>query len=184
MTTKNQIARTNKFYLEISKKILSEKEYDVLHRLLIDNQSMTAVAKEYKLSAARIRQIFANTYDKVKSIAETFQDIAYYKQKREELRTAYINERNDKPTSATPLLDKTALLSNRLLDSNFPFSKRLYNMFELLDVRTIGDLRAIPLNELKKYRGFKKQCKKELIAFIEFEDLENLFEGFYKWKTE
>lgn len=183
MQINRQIARANKFYLEISKRILTEKEYNIVHRLLIENQSINEVAQEYKLSSARISQIFNSTFDKVKSIADTFQDIDYYKQKLNELRSAYQNEKNTKNTFEASLLNNPELFSMKIMDSRFPFSKRLYNMLDLMDICTIGDLQAIPLKNLHCFRGFKKECKKELIAFIEFEYLENYFEGFYKWKN-
>ncbi|KPE52545.1 hypothetical protein CMU34_10930 [Elizabethkingia anophelis] len=182
MPINRQIARTNEFYLEISKRILTEKEYNILRRLLIDNQSINEVAQEYNLSTARIRQIFNSTFDKAKSIADTFQDIAYYKQKLYELRTAYLNEKNKKIASDTPLLSNPELLSMKIMDSHFPFSKRLYNMLEIMEVVTISDLQEISLEKLHHFSGFGRECKRELIAFIEFEDLENYFEGFYKWK--
>ncbi len=33
---KDVITRTNRFYIEMSRKVLSEKEYDVLQKLLIE----------------------------------------------------------------------------------------------------------------------------------------------------
>lgn len=56
-------------------------------------------------------------------------------------------------------------------------------MFEVLDVHTIGELAQIPLKNFVRYRGFREQCKKEIVAFIEFENIEHLFEGFSFWKT-
>ncbi|MNE75314.1 hypothetical protein D3C80_1714590 [compost metagenome] len=60
----------------------------------------------------------------------------------------------------------------------------MYSMFEVLDIHTIGQLCEIPLVDFHRFRGFKEQCKKELIAFIEFENIEHLFEGFSVWKTQ
>ncbi|MCR5863537.1 hypothetical protein LRS05_16045 [Flavobacterium sp. J372] len=58
----------------------------------------------------------------------------------------------------------------------------MYSFFELLEVNTIGELSVITLKEFNCLRGFKSQLKKELIAFIEFENIENLFDGFQEWK--
>jgi len=73
-------------------------------------------------------------------------------------------------------------LDSIILESAFPFSKRMCNMLGYLEVTTIRELAAIPLNNFQNIRGFKTQCRLELIAFIEFENLENLFDGFSHWK--
>lgn len=80
------------------------------------------------------------------------------------------------------MLKKNDLLKKKLIDSAFPFSKRLWNMLVSLDIHTIGDLVAIPLQEYQNFRGFKSVCKKELIAFIEFQHIEELFEGYHNWR--
>lgn len=41
----NVIDRTNRFYIEMSKQVLSEKEYDLLQKLLIDKMSLTQAAE-------------------------------------------------------------------------------------------------------------------------------------------
>ena len=61
-------------------------------------------------------------------------------------------------------------MQKMLNSSPFPFSKRMYNMFEFIEVRTIGELCAISLKDFQCFRGFKEQCRNELIAFIEFRD--------------
>jgi hypothetical protein len=75
-----------------------------------------------------------------------------------------------------------AKLQMKLIESEFSFSKRMLNMITYLELVTLGDLTAIPLKNLKNFRGFKTQCKRELIAFIEFESIESLFEGYREWK--
>ena len=55
-------------------------------------------------------------------------------------------------------------------------------MFAYLELVTLSDLTSIPLKNLQNFRGFKTQCKRELIAFIESEAVESLFEGYGEWK--
>ena len=45
------IDRTNRFYIEISKKVLSEKEHDILQKLLIEKKTLTEVGDNYGINA-------------------------------------------------------------------------------------------------------------------------------------
>lgn len=183
---KNSIERTNRFYIEMSRKVLSEKEYEILQKLLIEKMTLQDVGEIYSVSGESIRQIYEKTFNKVKSVTELLGEIDHYKHKLQQLKhdfkcgTGQIKERKiiieTKPAPVPVLLKK-------LYDSPFPFSKRMHSMFEVLDVHTIGELAQIPLKNFVRYRGFKEQCKKEIVAFIEFENVEHLFEGFSVWKT-
>lgn len=80
-------------------------------------------------------------------------------------------------------MDVSALkLKMPLKESTFPFSKRMLHFFEELGLRTVEDVCKIPLQKLTCFRGFKTKCTQELIAFIEFEEIGFLFEGFKQWK--
>ena len=180
---KDVIARTNRFYIEMSRKVLSEKEYDVLQKLLIEKMTLQEVASIYGVTGENVRQIFERTYKKVKSVTELLAEIDDYKQKLQQLKydfkceTQQIKKRKNKTEIE---IDQHKLL----IASHFPFSKRMDSMFEVLDIDTIGQLAEIPLKSFGCFRRFKGQCKKELIAFIEFENIEHLFEGFSVWKTQ
>lgn len=180
---KDVIARTNRFYIEMSRKVLSEKEYDVLQKLLIEKMTLQEVASIYGVTGENVRQIFERTYKKVKSVTELLAEIDDYKQKLQQLKydfkceTQQIKKRKNKTEIE---IDQHKLL----IASHFPFSERMYSMFEVLDIHTIGQLAEIPLKSFGRFRGFKGQCKKELIAFIVFENIEHLFEGFFVWKTQ
>jgi len=177
----NVIDRTNSFYLEMSRKVLSEKEYDVLQKLLIDKMTLGQAAEHYGVTAEYVRQLYQRTYNKVKSVTELLSEIDQYKQKLQELKS------ETKPETKPVKKRKEGIETDRqklLYNSHFPFSKRMFSLFEALDIRTVRELAAIPLTDYHHFRGFKKQSKIELIAFIEFENIENLFEGFYAWKTE
>lgn len=176
---KNLIDRTNRFYIDMSRKVLTEKEYEIIYQMLVNKKPVIELANDYNVSHQRIRQIYKDAYNKVKSITELFQEIDFYKQRRDKLRADYRNEYNELRTldEAT----KAEVLKKKLIESAFPFSKRLWNMLFSLDIHTIGNLVAIPLQEYQNFRGFKTVCKKELIAFIEFENIEELFEGYRNW---
>jgi hypothetical protein len=178
---KNVIERTNRFYIEMSRKVLSEKEYDVLQKLLIEKMTLQEAAAIYGVTGESVRQIYEKTYKKVKRLTQLLAEIDDYKHKLEELKydfkceTQQIKKRKNKTE-----ID----LQKMLYESHFPFSKRMNSMFEVLNIHNIGQLAEIPLKSFGCFRGFKEQCKKELIAFIEFENIEHLFEGFSVWKTQ
>ncbi|MEO8172241.1 MAG: sigma factor-like helix-turn-helix DNA-binding protein [Sediminibacterium sp.] len=165
----------------MSRKVLSEREYDILQKLLIEKMSLQEVAGIYGITGEGVRQIYERTYKKVKSVTELLGEIDEYKHKLQQLKHDFTCE--IKQTKRKEDKDKVDL-HKKLTASHFPFSKRLYNMMELLDIHTIGQLVAIPLKSFECFRGFKEKCKKELIAFIEFENIEHLFEDFSLWKTQ
>lgn len=178
---KDVIARTNRFYIEMSRKVLSEKEYDVLQKLLIEKMTLQEVAAIYGVTRERVRQIYERTYKKVKSVTQLLAEIDDCKLKLEQLKDDFKCETQQIKKSKIEIeIDQHKIL----IASHFPFSKRMFSMFEVLDIRTIGQLAEIPLKSFGCFRGFKGQCKKELIAFIEFENIEHLFEGFSVWKTQ
>jgi|GEM_PF-4810819 len=74
-------------------------------------------------------------------------------------------------------------LSKKLSECNFRFSGRMLSMFAGLELATVGDIAAIPLERYTCFRGFKSQCIRELIDFIEAEKLQSHFEGFERWKS-
>ncbi len=175
----NIIDRTNRFYIDISKNLLSEREYNIILQMLINKKSISDLAGDYNLTPEGIRQIYLRTFQKVKSISELFRDIEHFKTKRDKLRADYYTEYR-KLENAVKVSDMP-ILKKKLSDSSFPFSKRLWNILEFMDIITIEDMIAIPLEDYSKFRGFKILCKKELKAYIEFEGIEDLFDGFVKW---
>jgi predicted DNA-binding protein YlxM (UPF0122 family) len=182
---KDVIARTNRFYIEMSRKVLSEKEYDVLQKLLIEKMTLEEVAAIYGITREGVRQIYGRTYKKVKSVTQVLGEIEDYKLKLEQLKYDFKCETQQIKKRKNITETKIEMDQHKLLTaSHFPFSKRMYSMFEVLDIHTIGQLAEIPLKSFSCFRRFKGQCKKELIAFIEFENIEHLFEGFSVWKTQ
>lgn len=176
---KNVIDRTNKFYIEMSRKVLSEKEYDVLQKLLIKKMTLTQAADSCGYTSENIRLIYEKAYKKVKSITELLAEIDTYEYKLQQLKQNFANE-----TTQIKKEKKTIdiRLNKKLSESLLPFGKRLHNIFELIDVHTIGQLAEIPLDRFDKFKGFGNHGKKELVKFIEFENIEDLFKGFTTWK--
>lgn len=82
------------------------------------------------------------------------------------------------------MVHQAAKLQMQLLESDFCFSKRMKNFFTYVGLSTVKDLTLIPLATLTCFRGFKARCRQELLAFIEFEGIEDLFEGFSQWKND
>lgn len=66
-------------------------------------------------------------------------------------------------------------LQMKLAERQFVFSKRMLNFLQMAEIHTVRDLTAIPLRRFTCFKGFKTKCSEELKAFIEFEQLEDLF---------
>ena len=82
------------------------------------------------------------------------------------------------------MVNPAAKLQMKLSESEFPFSKRMHNFFRWVEIDTVAELAAIPLVRLTCFKGFKSKCREELIAFIEFEGIGTLFEGYLLWKEQ
>ena len=175
------IDMTNQFYLEMFKNILDEKEYDIISKLLIKKQSLQTVSAKYGVTKEAIRQTYKKIFFKVKSVSELVTEINALKEKKNQLYQEYLSEykKMTKENSEKENFNS----DKRLIDSHFPFSKRLWNMLVSLEIYTFNDVLENPLDRYPKSRGFGGSCIKELIRFIEFENLENYCEGnFYEFK--
>lgn len=173
------IDMTNLFYLEISKKVLSEKEYEIMEKILKEKCPMRVISEKYKIGYTGIRRIYQNVLYKVKAISELLKEIDLLKEKREQLRKDYAT---DYKALLKNKVRKTGLENKKIIDSSFPFSTRLWNMLNRMEWETYQDLIEIPISDFPKYRGFRGRCMEEFIRFIEFENLEDEFEGFYEFK--
>ncbi|BDU26298.1 hypothetical protein [Flavobacterium sp. GSB-24] len=174
----NVIDRTNRFYIEMSKQVLSEKEYDLLQKLLIDKMPLSQAAEQYGVTSEYVQELYEKTCNKVKAATELICD-DYYKKKLQELK----RELNPNPSPSQIRKEKAEKdRQEPLYRSSFTFSRRLRSVMEALEIKTIGDLADIPLKDFQHFRGFKIKCKEELIAFIEFENIAYLFKGFSRWK--
>lgn len=73
------------------------------------------------------------------------------------------------------MVNPDAKLQMQLSESDFRFSTRMLNFFSSAEIYTVRQLTEIPLSKFTCFRGFKNKCMAELIAFIEFEQLEDFF---------
>lgn len=73
------------------------------------------------------------------------------------------------------MVNPDSKLQMQLSESDFRFSKRMLIFFSGLEIYTVKQLTEIPLSKFTCFRGFKNQCMTELIAFIEFEQIQNYF---------
>jgi hypothetical protein len=80
------------------------------------------------------------------------------------------------------MVNPSTKLHMLLSESQFPFSRRMLSFFKMVEVSSIAELAAIPLQKITCFRGFKTKCTHEIIAFIEFEGIQELFEGYLCWK--
>lgn len=76
------------------------------------------------------------------------------------------------------------LLDRKISDTAFVFTKRMHKILYMLELTTIRELTEYPLHNYLNFRGFKNLCMKEMIAFIEFENLQRYFKGFKAAKKE
>lgn len=163
----------------MSRKVLSKKEYGVLEKLLIEKMSFEQAAQQYGVTSEDVQELYQRTCSKVKAVAELFSEIDQYEKKLQKLK----RQLNPDPSPAAMRKEKAEKDRQKLLlDSSFPFSKRLLSVLETLEIKTIGDLADIPLKDFQNFSGFKIKCKEELTAFIEFENIQYLFKGFSRWK--
>lgn len=175
------IDMTNQFYLEISKNILSEREFEIMEKILIKKCPLEELSQKYQVGIDRIRQIYRNTLHKVKTVSGLFQEIACLKAKRNQLRKECVSEYR-KLSRKNIQSPEVGMLSKKIINSYFPFSGRLWSILEKMELETLEDLCSIPIRDYLKYRGFKTKCITEFIQFIEFENIEDRFDEFYEFK--
>lgn len=176
------IDRTNRFYIEMSKNVLTEKEYDLLCKLLIEKIPAGELVQTYGVTEQYIAEIYNSAFTKVKNLMELLAEIEHYQDKLQKLKSScrYAERRNEKEQKKKlHNADRSRLLSA----SVFPLSRRMQSFFEAMELRTFGDLADIPLKDLFHFRGFKTQLQKEFTAFVESEHMEHLFKGFRTWKA-
>jgi Tfp pilus assembly major pilin PilA len=158
----------------MSRKVLSEKEYDIFQKLLIEKMTLGEAAAIYGMTAKSIRLIYVRTYKKVQSVTELLGEIDNYKHKLKQLKldfkseTRQIKRKNNKIETET---ETQKDLHKKLYASHFPFSKRMYSMFEVLDVhfRLLQSLKYLILQVFfYKFLEFFKSRK--ILQPIEFTD--------------
>lgn len=62
------IDMTNHLYLRMSESVLSEQEFGIMKKLLLEKQLISFLAKEYKMKEIDIRMLYNNVFLKMKSV--------------------------------------------------------------------------------------------------------------------
>lgn len=173
------IDMTNQFYLEMSKNILSEREYEIMEKILVDKCPLEFLSEKYDVEYGLIRRIYESVLYKVKSVSGLIRDVDLLQEKIKQLSKESISDFKAISENSTR---KTEFQNRNITESSFLFSSRLRNMLKKMDMVTFKDLTNIPITDYPKYRGFRGKCMEEFVQFIEFENLEDEFEGFYEFK--
>lgn len=172
------INRSNLFFLEISRKILSQKDYQILYKMIIEKKSVEVLAAELNISVSGINMIYERLLLNLKAFVAKLNKIDIIKEKRKILRERHLRQYKTRKSDRLHQL----LLSRKILECNFPFSLRFTNMLKSLELFIIEDLIDVPLNDYLFFRGFQTKCMIELLEFIEFEKLEFYFKNFGSFK--
>ena len=102
------IDMTNQFYLEMSKNILDEKEYDIVSKILIEKQPLQTVSAKYGITKESIRQTYKKIFFKIKSVSELVTEINALKEKKNQLYQEYLSEYKKMTKETTDLIDNFA----------------------------------------------------------------------------
>lgn len=172
----NIIDLTNQFYLEMSKSLLSENEYEILKKILIEKRA-PEVLEEENSNDETLKKIYKNVLYKVKSVSRIIREIDSLREKLNSNKN-----RTSEPGYSEIKIKKEGFEDGKLMDSDFIFSGRLRYLFKNLGIVTFKDLIAVDISDYSKYRGFNENSLKELIEFIEFENIEYEFSDFYEFK--
>lgn len=89
---REMIDMTNRFYLDMTKNILSDKEYDIIKKILIGKYTLQSIAAEYGLTKQGITYIYRKAFFKVKSVSELVKEINALKEKKNQLYKTYLFE--------------------------------------------------------------------------------------------
>lgn len=173
----NIIDLTNQFYLEMSKSLLSENEYKLLKKILIEKCSPEVLEID-GVKYESLKKIYKDVFYKVKSVLTIIREIDSLREKLHSNKS-FVSASG----SSTDMKSKKVGFQDRLImDSDFIFSGRLRYLFKNLHIVTFKDLISVDILEYPKYRGFNNNSLKELIEFIEFENIEYEFDDFYEFK--
>lgn len=127
-----------------------------------------------------IQQIYENAHARLMAFTEIFNETDNNKDKFENLSRRLITqeETGERSEISVPV----SVIDMKLSESSYPFTNRMSNMLDELEICTVADLIVIPLGKYVRFKGFKRICVKQLIGFIEFEGIGHLFKGYNHWK--
>ncbi len=163
-------------YDELSSLEVSENEVDLMEELWSGQNYNPKTAKESNIGIKRIEEIQQKV---VRSVLKLFNEINRIKAERRMVRAKYLLRR----TRLFLNIKKNNILKNdQIFDSKFKFSTRFRKILISLNIVTYQDIIEVPIGDFTKYRGFQGKCLQELIDFIEFEKIEDKFDGFSAFK--
>ena len=163
-------------YDELSSLTVSENEVDLMEELWSWQNYNPKTAKESKIGIKSIEEIQQKV---VRSVLKLFTEINRIKAERRTVREKYLLRR----TKLFLNIKKNNILKNdQIFDSKFKFSTRFRKIIISLNIVTYQDIIEVPIGDFTKYRGFQGKCLRELIDFIEFENIEDKFDGFSAFK--
>ncbi len=177
-TISKQIIFETGLYLcdELSSLEVSENEVDLIEELWLRQKCDHITKKESKVSIKRIEEIQQKV---ARSVLKLFNEINRIKGERRIIRERYLLRR----TKLFINIKKNKSLKNdQIFDSKFKFSTLFSKIIRSLNIVTYKDIIEVLIDDFTKYRGFQGKCLLELIDFIEFENIEDKFDGFSAFK--
>jgi hypothetical protein len=155
------IEKTVNLFLLNIKDTLSEREYNVLRALLVENKSREEVCNDYKISAERVRQIFEKSYYRVVSSNRINNDYNELKKKYDFLQSEY-SELNKNILDSEK--NANILLETELIDIDI--SVRALNSLKTAGITTLRELSLASAKNLMKYRNFGLTTLREVNSVL------------------
>lgn len=178
MEESKTVKRIKSFYLDISAEIFSDRENRYVIAKLNEKLSYPPKVTPYNKPLVKHIKMYVNLFLKAKKLLKTVTANPHEQSKRLNLRKRHWKQQR-KPTKYQ-IGDKS--LNRQISDSRFPFSLRFRKVLKSLDFFTIKQLTDVTLTEYICYRGIGPKCIRELIDFIEFENIQSHFHGFQYFK--
>ena len=172
------VKQIKSFYLDISKELFSDRENRYVLAKLNEKLSKAPKLTQYNNPSAKNTKIYVNLFLKAKKLIKTVTETADRKLKIQNLRKKHLKQQR----KATKYKRGDLSLKRQISDSKFPFSLRFRKVLKSLDFFTIKQLTDVRLTEYTCYRGIGPKCIRELIDFIEFENIQSHFHGFHHLK--
>ena len=156
--------------IQVCSKHLTSLEWEVLTKVLLDNQSFAEIAEKRQLTAGRVKQIFEKgvrrtiTYltsmdekaiefkEAMKGHNKIVAELENYKNKEEE-------NNKEKKVWASLSQEVKKLLQKKIVDTELPV--RMKSVCEYEDIRTLADLVKYSPRELLKMRNCGTKSIKE-----------------------
>lgn len=173
------IAMTNRFYLDISKNFISDKEYLVLHRILIEQCSFEQIGNEFDIDGLKLKDLFLRILVKVQTVSDLITQVHTNNSGNARMRKRRIVHFIE--FAKQQMISQESDFDRKIKDSSFPFNRRLSLLLEKRNIKTFKELLAIPIHHFPLYAGFGFKTIQELIRFIEYEKLDDFYVDFERF---